>query len=115
MRCYQLDGPAATEDAESAKQTALAAELRALASQGSSVRDSSPAGRKRKAADSTDSVATFADAEESAVVDPAVAKRAKGMADDFLEQMAAAPAAVQQATVAPSAPSTVGVGRGQPA
>jgi hypothetical protein len=104
----------AADDKESIRQATLEAELRALASQGS---DSGTVGRKRKVADGASSVATFADAEESAVVDPAAAKRAKGMAADFLEQMSGAPNPMDPlapvGAASASIPSMAGVGRGR--
>ena len=116
-RPEETKGGGADDDEESIRQAALAAELRALASHAKS--DSSASrdavGRKRKAADGKDSAATFADAEES-VVDPAAAKRAKGMAADFLEQMSAAPSSMVAApagTAATLTPALPGVGRGR--
>lgn len=107
--------PATDASEDSAKQAALAAELRALASQGSSVHDSSTGGRKRKAADLTDNTATFADAEESTALDPEAVKRAKGMAADFLDQMSGptdlVPAPASTRTV--PMPSVGGAGRGR--
>lgn len=117
-RPEETNGTGADDDEESIRQAALAAELRALASHGKS--DSSVSrdavGRKRRAADGTNSAATFADAEEAAV-DPAAAKRAKGMAADFLEQMSAVPNSMVSpagtaATLTPAS-ALPGVGRGR--
>eukprot|EP01046_Picozoa_sp_COSAG06_P055942 COSAG06_NODE_10436_length_1681_cov_1.539823_2_plen_206_part_00 len=79
---------ASADNEAEAKQAALAAELRALASE-----SASGSGKKRKTgADQSSSV--FADAEEAIAsqaeeVDPAATKRAKGMAADFLGQLSA--------------------------
>ena len=109
--------PAVADDDESVRQAAVAAELRALASQGSGVHDTSTVGRKRKAADGANTAATFADAEESAAVDLAAAKRAKGMAADFLEQMSGEPARMEPlasvGAASTATPSMAGVGRGR--
>jgi len=107
------DGNTEADAAETARQAALAAELRELAASGSAV-SGKGGGKKRKGADG----GVFADAEEAAaqqaIDDPEAAKRAKGMAADFLDNLGSITSADAAAPdLAAAAPMGAGRGRGR--